>query len=353
MAEDKHSKTEQPTSRKLQKARQEGQVVQSQEMLSAVTLLTLVLTAAMCGPWFLNWSKEKMRGAFTCDVSFMDNTQVFCDFLNSLILESMLIAAPFMLLLVLTGTAGSILIGGLNFSTKSLQWKLENISPVRGLKSLFSPESLVKLGLSVLKIICIALIVWFYLSDKLNLLATLQWMDSGQLMEAIARIIFGVVIRICLGLLIIGVIDLFYQKWRYIDRLKMSKQEVKYEHRDTDGPPELKTKIRQKQFETAMRRMLQEVPKANVVLVNPDHVAVALRYDPDKMATPVVAAKGADHMCEKIKEIARAYGIPILRRPPLARELYATVKLGHPIPEKLYTAVAEILALIYRLRHTR
>ena len=153
--------------------------------------------------------------------------------------------------------------------------------------------------------------------------------------------------------MVIGAVDLFYHKWKYIENLKMTKQEVRDEHRDTEGAPEVKSRIRRKQYEAAMRRMLQDVPKADVVLVNPTHVAVALRYDSTKMRAPVVVAKGGDHMCEKIKDIARSYGVPIIRRPSLARELFATVKLGKPIPDTLFVAVAEVLALVYRLRKSR
>ena len=347
------NKTEQPTQRRIRRARQDGQVTQSQEMLTAVTLLALLLSVFLFGPSFLNWAKTQIRDGLSCQASMMSNAQAFSGFVNALILDMLMILAPFLIVLMIAGVGGALLVSGLNFAPKSLKWKVENLSPARGLKTLFSPESLVKLGLAVAKISLIGIIVWMYLRNRLDLLATLQWMDSDQVLGAIAKLIFGVVFRICLALLVVGLIDWFYRKWRYIEKLKMSKQEVKYEHRDTEGSPEIKSKIRQKQYESAMRRMLQEVPKANVVLVNPDHVAVALRYDPKQTATPVVVAKGADHMCEKIKEIARSYGVPILRRPPLARELYATVKLGQAIPEKLFAAVAEILALIYRLRHNR
>ena len=347
------NKTEQPTQRKLQKARQEGKVPQSQEMLSAITLITLMGITVLCGPWFVSWSKDQIRRGLSCDVSLVESAQAFNGLVRSIIVDVIFVMSPFLIALMAAGIAGSLLISGRNFAPQSLQWKLGNLNPVKGAMDLFSPQSVVKLCLSILKISFIGIIVWVYLHNKLNLLATMQWLESDELLAAIGKLIFGVVLRICIGLLVIGLIDLFYNKWKYIEQLKMTKQEIKYEHRDTDGPPELKTKIRQKQFEAAVRRMLQEVPKANVVLVNPDHVAVALRYDPQVMATPVVVAKGADHMCEKIKEIARAYGVPILRRPPLARELYATVKLGRPIPEKLYTVVAEILALIYRLRRGR
>lgn len=347
------NRTEHPTPRRLEKARQEGHVPQSQEILSAISLIVLTLTTALCGPWFIRWSKEQIAFGLSCQSDWLDNPQSFLGFADSLVLEMLKVLTPFLLALTLAGIAGSILVSGYNFAPKALLWKLDQLNPTRGLMSLFSPESLVRLGMSAVKILFLAVIVWFYLYDKLEPLAELQWMQPEEILAAMGHVIFGVVIRICLGLLILAAVDWFYHRWQYMDKLKMTKQEVKYEYRDTEGAPEVKTKIRQKQMEASMRRMLQEVPKANVVLINPDHVAVALRYEPGRTSAPVVVAKGADHLCEKIKEIARAYGVPILRRPPLARELYATVKLGQPIPEKLYTAVAEILALLYRLRHTR
>ena len=160
-------------------------------------------------------------------------------------------------------------------------------------------------------------------------------------------------IRICIALLVIAAIDVFFQKWKHTKDLKMTRQEVKTERKDTEGSPELKGRIRRVQIEMAKKRMLQEVPKANVVLVNPTHVAVALRYETKTMDAPVVLAKGADHLAEKIREIARAYGVPIIRRPELARTLYSAVKPGDSIPQALYVAVAEVLAMIYRLRHRK
>jgi flagellar biosynthetic protein FlhB len=155
------------------------------------------------------------------------------------------------------------------------------------------------------------------------------------------------------ALLVIAAIDVFFQKWKYTQDLKMTKQEVKQERKDTDGSPEVKSRIRRIQIEMARQRMLQEVPKASVVLVNPTHVAVALRYDSKTMDAPIMVAKGADHLAEKIREIARAYGVPIVRKPELARTIYSTVKPGDVIPQTLYAAVAEVLARIYRLRHRK
>jgi flagellar biosynthetic protein FlhB len=165
--------------------------------------------------------------------------------------------------------------------------------------------------------------------------------------------IMGLMIRIGIALLVIGIADAFYQKWKYIEELKMTRQEVRQERRDEEGAPEVRTRIRRIQFEMARKRMLQEVPKASVVLVNPTHIAVALRYEARTTESPILVAKGAGHLAEKIREIARAYGVPIVRRPELARTIYSTVETGNPIPEALYVAVAGILAMIYRLRHRK
>jgi flagellar biosynthetic protein FlhB len=202
-------------------------------------------------------------------------------------------------------------------------------------------------------LVFVSFIVWFYLRSRLDMLASLRWAWSAQIIAATARIILGLVIRIGIALLVIGMADAFYQKWKYIQELKMTRQEVKRERRDVEGSPEVKTRIRRLQFEMTKKRMLQEVPRASVVLVNPTHVAVALRYDAETMEAPVLVAKGADLMAEKIREIARAYGVPIIRRPELARTIYSTVKLNGLIPQSLYVAVAEVLAMIHRLRHKK
>lgn len=347
------NKTEKATPRRVEKARNEGQVAQSPEMLSAATLIALVITVALLGPWFVNWCRTQIQLGLTCDVSVVANAQIFTEYANQKIISVMMVISPFLAGLMVAGIAGSVAVSGLNFTPKALKWKPSQLNPVTGLKNLFSPDSVVKLGMSIVKLLFIGLIVWFYLRDQIDTLIRLQWAQPDDILNGIAGLIFGVVIRIVIGLIGIGVIDMLYRKWRHLHKLKMSKQEVKDEHRDTDGAPEIKSKIRQKQMQAAMQRMLQDVPKANVVLVNPTHVAVALQYDPKTMTSPVVLAKGGDHMCEKIKEIARANGVPIIRRPALARKLHELTNIGDSIPEALFTAVAEILALLYRIRHNR
>ena len=348
----KESKTEFPTPRRLEKAREEGQVPQSQEMLSAATLLALVGSAALLGPWFVSWSKNQICQGLSCQTSILENSQSFNAFACQKVIDVLILICPFLLILMVASVGANVLVSGLNFSTKALKLKTEQLNPITGLKNLFSSESLVKLLFSIFKLILIGTIVWIYLKKKIPMLANLQWTETNDLLSEIGGLILGVVVQITLGLAVVGVGDWLYHKWKHTEKLKMTKQEVKDENRDTEGAPEIKSKIRQKQYQAAMQRMLQDVPTANVILVNPTHVAVALRYEPDTMQTPLVVAKGGDHMCEKIKEIARANGVPIIRRPALARELHGSVKIGESIPEKLFTAVAEVLALLYRIRHS-
>ncbi len=350
---DKQDKTEQPTPRRLEKAREEGQVPQSQEILSAATLIALTAATALLGPWFVRWCRQRLLTALELDTSVLDNSQAFMAFAHALTLDVLRVISPFMLVVMVAGVGSSMLVTGPHYSVKALAWKLDRLSWAKGIKQLFSKESLVKLGLSILKLIFISLIVWFYVKARLPMLATFQWVHIDQMLGAIGGLILGAVLRICAGLIVIAALDVIFHKWKHIEDLKMTKHEVKDERRDTDGAPEVKTQIRRKQFEAAMHRMLQDVPKADVVLVNPDHVAVALQYDPTTMQAPTVVAKGGDHMCEKIKDAARSYGVPIIRRPSLARELFATVKLGKPVPDKLFVAVAEVLALVYRLRKNK
>jgi len=192
-----------------------------------------------------------------------------------------------------------------------------------------------------------------YLQSRLDQLAAIRWAYSAAILAVIAKTTLGMLIRVGIALIVIATIDVLFQRWKHTQELKMTRQEVKLDRKDSDGSPEVKSRIRRIQIEMTQKRMLQEVPKANVVLVNPDHVAVAIRYDVKTMNTPVVVSKGADHLAEKIREIARAYGVPIIRRPELARTLYSTVDVGGAIPESLYIAVAEVLAMIYRLRHRK
>ena len=346
-------KTEQPTRRRLNKARQEGKVPQSQELAHVTSIVVLLAMVAVLAPKLMQWLIVQMKQGISGEISVFASSRAFIEFLNARIVGSILLVCPILAALFVGSILTQVVIVGLNFAPKAISLRFSAISPVTGVRQLFNARSMVRLCASILKLFFVALIIWLYLQSRLEALATLRWAWSAQIIAATAKIILGLMIRICVALLVIGVADTLYQKWKYIHDLKMTRQEVKDEHKETEGSPQVKSRIRRVQFGIALKRMMQEVPKANVVLMNPTHVAVALRYEAKTMEAPVVVAKGADYLAEKIQEIARAYGVPIVRRPELARTIYSTVDTGNPIPAALYVAVAEVLAMIYRLRHRR
>jgi flagellar biosynthetic protein FlhB len=234
-----------------------------------------------------------------------------------------------------------------------LQFRWDQINPAENIKNLLNTRALVSLILSIAKLFVLSAVAWLYLRNQLDALAALRWAWSGEILATTGRIMLGLCLRIGAALLVIALADILYQRWRYNHDMMMTTEEVKQEHRDTEGAPEIKARVRRIRLQMVMQRVRKDVPKADVILVNPTHVAVALKYDTATMEAPTVVAKGADLMAERIREIARAYGVPIIRRPELARTLYASVGVGQTIPQDLYTAVAEILAVIYRLRQKR
>jgi len=324
----------------------------SSELPGAVSLIVLTAMCYFMGPRVVRWAMQNMREGFSCDVTPCAEPGLLFAYMSERLIGAVMVGAPFLLALGIAGIMTQAAMHEFHLGGK-FKLRFDLLNPSAVLKQFFSLQALVKLLLSIVKLSFVGTIVYLYVRSRINAFAALQWAWSLQLLSGIAKLILGVLIRLCVGLLIIGLADYVFQRWRHTEGLKMSKQEIKDERRSTEGPPEAQRAIRRKQFEAAMRRMLQQVPKANVVLVNPTHVAVALQYDPNTMHAPIVVAKGADHLCEKIKEVARAYGVPIIRRPALARELYATVDLDRPVPEKLFIAVAEVLALIHRLRTQR
>ncbi len=346
-------KTHYPTFRKLQKAREKGQLPQSQELTSVVTLLVLIAMVALLGPSLTKWFIVQIKHGMSCENIVFSNTESFIAFINGKTADLILVILPVLAALFVGAIMAGVAVGGLNFAPGAIELKFDRLNPVAGFGKLFNARSIVKLLISILKLLCVSLVVWFYIQSKLDVFAALRWTWSTQMLAVTAKLILGLLIRVGIILLLIGIADAFYQKWKYIQDLKMTHQEAKKDRKDTEGSPELKGRIRRIQIEMASRRMLREVPKASVVLVNPTHVAVALRYESKEMESPMMVAKGADHLAERIREIARAYGVPIVRRPELARTIYSTVKPGDVIPQTLYAAVAEVLAMIYRLRRRK
>jgi flagellar biosynthetic protein FlhB len=344
-------KTEQPTFRRLQKAKEQGQVAHSEELPNVVAVLSLIMVLFIFAPTMMQWFIEQIKFGLSGQNDIFADSKTFINYFNSEVKSTIMIMLPVFAALIAGGIFACIVVSGFQFSPKALNLKFDEINPVKGFQRLFNLKSLVKLVFSIAKFTFISIIVWKYLQDKIETIASIRWAWTDQIVIALANITLGMLLRISVALLIIAAADVFFQKWKYIKDLMMTKQEIKQERKDTDGSPEIKSRVRRIQIEMTKKRMLQDVPKANVVLVNPTHFAVALKYDPKTMDAPIMVAKGADLVAEKIREIARAYGVPIIRRPELTRAIYASVKKpGDTIPQKLYAAVAEILAMIYRLR---
>jgi flagellar biosynthetic protein FlhB len=346
-------KTEQPTGKRLGETRGKGNVPNINELISIVTLIGFISAIAATSGQLTGWATALTREGMSCQTQIFTNSDAFINFINTKIIDSIMISMPILAALVGCAVFTSLAVIGPNFAPGALELKFDVINPSAGIGQIFNVRSLVALLISIFKLILISIIVWVYLNGQIDTLMKLRWAWSTQIISTTASIIFGVTIRICIALLVLAIADTIYQKWQYIENLKMTKEEVKQENKDIEGSPETKSRIRKIQMQMSFKRMLQEIPKAKVVLVNPTHFAVAIKYDQATMDAPMVVAKGADHMAEKIMEVARAYGIPIVRRPELARTIFATVQLDDPIPQNLFVAVAEVMAMLHRLRKRR
>jgi flagellar biosynthesis protein FlhB len=353
MAESSASdRSEQATPERLRKAREEGQIPQSHEVTTAVGMLAVVGFLAWGAPGLGRWCIQQFAQSFAWAGAPGDAVPLD-QLLRQKGTESLLAMAPFLGVVSVASVAGSLLAGGWTFAPKAVQLNFGRLSPGQGLRELFSAKSSVQIVTSLTKLVVLSVLVWTYLRDRLGECFAVRWASPSEMLAQIAALGLGVLIRITAGLVVIAGAELVYQRYSYKKRLRMTRQEVKEERRQHELAPEVRGRIRSIRIAMARRRMLRDVPKADVVLANPTHVAVAMRYSPKEMQAPQVLAKGADLVSDKIKEIARAHNIPVIERPELARTIYATVEVGQTIPETLFVAVAEVLAMVYRLRGKR
>ena len=353
MADGTGDRTEKATPKRLEKAREEGQIAKSEEVPSALMISMLLIVMALTGPGLYGWLAMQMREGLALRAdNGLDSTAV-CGLLSARAIQSCKIMMPFLLAGCLVSVLGSLIVSGWAYCPKALKLDFARLSPMSGLKNLMSMKSLVHLLISLAKIAVIGTVAYGYLHDRVDQVLVLRFTDAAGALAETCRILLGLTARLAIALLVIGAVDLIYQKWRHQRELRMTVQEVKEERKQYELNPQIRGRIHAVQIEMVRRRMLQEVSKADVVVVNPTHVAVALRYDAVAMDAPRVVAKGPDLLCEKIKELARAHQVPIVQRPDLARALYATVDIGRTVPPALFVAVAEVLAMIYRLRRAR
>ena len=344
-------KTEVPTEKKRRESREEGQVAFSKELSSAALLAGIVLTLVATSPIILDAMRELMSQIFR-DLAQRKELSIDSIFtLSGEILSIILPAfAPFAAVIIFAGIFASVLQVGVMITFKAVAPKFNKISPLTGLKRLFSSQSLADFLKSMAKLIIVGFVGYLTYIDKITELNGLSVSTPESILIYNFTVVAEVAGKIVLALVAIAIFDYFYQRWHHEQQLMMTKQEVKDETKQTEGDPQLKARIRQIQREMSNARMMQEVPKADAVIVNPTHFSVAILYDRDVMSAPEVIAKGADHLALRMRTVASENNVPILERPELARDLYANVEIGDDIPERFYKAIAEILAFVYRLR---
>jgi flagellar biosynthetic protein FlhB len=344
-------KTEAPTEKKRRESREEGQVAFSKELSSAALLAGIVLTLVASSPFILNSFRELMTRIFQ-QMSSADELTINSIYtLSGEIIFTMLPAfAPFIAVIIFVAIFASVIQVGVQITFKAIVPKFNKISPLTGLKRLFSSQSLADFLKSMAKLIIVGFVGYLTYMDKITELNGLSVSTPEAILTYNFTVVAEVAGKIVLALMAIAIFDYFYQRWHHEQQMMMTKQEVKDETKQTEGDPQLKARIRQIQREMSNARMMQEVPKADALIVNPTHFSVAVLYDRDVMAAPEVTAKGADHLALRMRTVARENNVPILERPELARDLYANVDIGDDIPERFYKAIAEILAFVYRLR---
>lgn len=344
-------KTEEPTAKKRADARKKGQVARSQEINSAFVLLIGFFALKLLWDSIYFTIATYTTYVFSNLNQTVDTENILRIFIGIVIILAKT-AFPIMIFIMLIGLAVNFFQVGLNFNTESIEFKLDKLNPINGFGRIFSKRSLVELAKSFFKILVIGFFLYRFIHEQILAMPQFMFFDLTTSLALVAEIIFRMAFVVIGVIMIMSFLDYGYQKWQTTQDLKMSKQEVKDEMKQTEGDPQIKGKIRQKQRQMAMARMMKEVPKADVIITNPTHYAVALSYE-QGMTAPTVIAKGQDLVAQRIKEIGREARVPIIENKPLARTLFAVVQVGDSVPQELYQAVAEVLAYVYRLKHGR
>ncbi|MFC3853344.1 flagellar biosynthesis protein FlhB [Salinispirillum marinum] len=356
MAEDQDSsqeKTEEPTPRKLEKAREDGQVARSQELATTVLLFAAAMASIIFAPVVSRNMLDVAVFNFTFDESAAGDPAFMFGHLAESFRVMGLVTAPFFAIMVIAAFAGPLGLGGWNFTTKSLMPKGSRIDPLAGLKRMFSMNSLVELIKGYAKVGVISVIAVLILWSQVDELRAIAREPTRLAIVHSATIIGWSFLLMALSTAVIAAVDIPYQIYSHTKKLKMTFQEIKDEYKNTEGKPEVKAKIRQLQRQLSEGRMMSDVPKADVIITNPEHFSVALQYDPNSMPAPLLLAKGVDEVAFKIREIGRENGVSIIEMPPLARALYYHTKVGEEIPAELYLAVAQVLAYVFQMNEAR
>lgn len=352
--DDGGEKTEEATPKKKEESRKEGQVAQSKEVVTAVSLFALFLSIK----FFIGFLGNRF---YECFLHFYGNFEHYvtegvtsvsgAGLLNEILIQSLIMMAPFLLIGLVVGFFATKLQFKWMVTGKPLQPKLSKLNPLNGFKRIFSMQSLVNLILSVAKIVLISFVAYSTVAGQICIIYRLYDMSIPQCLAFLFDLILSMGMKISMVMMIVGAVDYMYQRWKHNKDIKMSKQEIKDEYKSTEGDPKVKGQQKQRMMQASQRRMMQSIPQADVVITNPTHFAVALKYDADVSQAPVVTAKGADFLAFKIKDAAKENHVEIVENKPLARMLYYNVDLGKEIPPELYQMVADVLAYVYSLQN--
>ena len=321
-------------------------------LTSSLTLLAGIISIYVFGSYIMDGLKKNMVAVLSTMGDFdLTESNIYTLSLKLFALVIMLLA-PVVITVIITAVMANIIQdnGRFDFRIERLEFNPSKLNPMNGIGRLFNRDSLLELVKSLLKLLVVGLITYRVMKDESQNIAFLAEADIETIISYVGHVAFNIITHACGVLIVLGVLDMLYVKWSYSDKLKMTKQEVKEEQKEQDLPPEVKGRIKKAQFQMARRRMIKIVPTADVVITNPTHYAVALRYERERMLAPVVIAKGVDVMAQAIKNIAKEHKVVLVENRFLARELYDQVGENEPIPESLYAAVAEVLAYVYRLK---
>ncbi len=349
-------KTEQPTQKKLDDARKEGQVAKSQEIATAFSLLALFVIIRVIYP-FLGTNFQTLFERVYNNIPNVARTYdgmlpvaYIRSILSNAILTMFLMSAPFFIVAFIIAFVSDLVQVGFKPTAKPLQPKLSKLNPISGMKKIFSARKLFDFLKSILKLAVMAVVIYSFFTGRTESLFLLYDMPLKQAIGLMGNLIIDLGFRIAAAYMIIAFIDLIYQRRKFNKDMMMTKKEVKDEYKNSEGDPQVKGAQKRRMMEASRRRMMQQLPQADVVITNPTHYAVAIKYDADEADAPVVVAKGADYLAQKIKEIAKDNKVEIVENKPLARMLYANVEVGEMVPPELYKAVAEVLAYVYHLQ---
>ena len=349
MADDSAEKTEQPTPKKLQDAAKKGQIARSKDLGTAFVLIgsatALLIFGKMLAMAMLDIGQRLLR---LNHKDIFEPNAMFTAW--GAVIERLAVPmAGIFAIILLAAFIGNTLLGGFNFSWEAAGPKLSKMDPLKGFKRMFGIQAAVELLKSILKVVVVVGIAYLLLKLFFDDIMALSLMSEPNNIESAMYFLAWLFLGLCASVSVIALVDAPYQTWNHIRQLKMSLQEIKDEYKNSEGDPHIKARIRRTQMQMSMKRMMQEVPKADVIVTNPTHYAVALKYDQGKFRAPLVVAKGVDEVALHIRKIAAEHKIPVIESPMLARSVYHTTELDHPIPEQLFAAVAQVLAYVYQL----